>query len=220
MKKTMDMIYETQQGKIKVIYSVKDMYTFDSVTCSDSDEETNYNEFVAKINQFKDHPALLSWYINDEIPACFNKYLRNRTLSIHEIDPNHPTTTVLCKTTDVIDLINTTDIMGFDDYPLSSFWNIIRNVDNSMSETYDKILEGKLFLPVIQIFDWTSYFEEHPSYPPTFQEIRSMSWQGFAAGGKGIIYYSLFDLYKMEYISPFEDKWKDVIEVIHEILEI
>ena len=94
-KKTMDMVYETQQGKIKVIYSVKDMYTFDNVTCSDTNEETNYNKFVTKINQFKDNHALLSWYINDETPACFNKNLRNRTLSIHEIDPNHPTTTVL-----------------------------------------------------------------------------------------------------------------------------
>ena len=41
-EKTIDMIYETQQGKIKVIYSVKDMYNFHSATCSDSDEEKNY----------------------------------------------------------------------------------------------------------------------------------------------------------------------------------
>ena len=78
-------------------------------------------------------------------------------------------------------------------------------------------MEGKLILPVIQIFDWASYFGDNKSCPPTFQEIRSMSWQGFVAGGKGIIYYSLFDLYKTEHISPFEDRWKDVIKVTDEI---
>ena len=44
-----------------------------------------------------------------------------------------------------------------------------------------------------------------------------MSWQGFIAGGKGIIYYSLFDLFNTEHITPFEDRWKDVIEVTNEI---
>ena len=90
-EETMDMVYETQQGKIKVIYSVKDMYTIDEDTCSDPFEEENYYKFFAKINYLKYHPALLSWYINDETPACFHKNLRNRTLSIHEIDQNHPT---------------------------------------------------------------------------------------------------------------------------------
>ena len=217
-EETMDMVYETQQGKIKVIYSVKDMYTFDADTCSDPNEEANYNEFLAKINQFKDHPALLSWYINDETPACFHKNLRNRTLSIHEIDPNHPTTTVLCQTRDVINLINTTDIMGFDEYPVGVYSNgLIRTVDIKMSETFDKVLEGKLFLPVIQIFDWAAYFGDSDSCIPTFEEMRSMSWQGFVAGGKGIIYYSLFDLYKTEHISPFEDRWKDVIKLTDEV---
>ena len=44
-----------------------------------------------------------------------------------------------------------------------------------------------------------------------------MSWQGFVAGGKGIIYYSLFDIFKLEHITPFEDRWKDVINVTNEI---
>ena len=90
-KETMDMVYEKLHGKVKVIYSVKDMYTIDEDTCSDPFEEENYYKFFAKINYLKDHPALLSWYINDETPACFHKNLRNRTLSIHEIDQNHPT---------------------------------------------------------------------------------------------------------------------------------
>jgi hypothetical protein len=118
--------------------------------------------------------------------------------------------TVLCKTRDVVDVINTTDIMGFDEYPVGLYQNgQIRTVDKTMSETYDKVLEGKLFLPVIQIFDWAAYFGDASSHVPTIQEMIHMSWQGFIAGGKGIIYYSLFDLFNVEHITPFEDRWKE-----------
>ena len=108
--------------------------------------------------------------------------------------------------------------MGFDEYPVGLYYNgKIRTVDEKMSEAYDKVLEGKLFLPVIQIFDWAAYFGDEHSHVPTIQEMIHMSWQGFVAGGKGIIYYSLFDIFKLEHITPFEDRWKDVINVTNEI---
>ena len=44
-----------------------------------------------------------------------------------------------------------------------------------------------------------------------------MSWQALVAGGKGIIFYSLFDVIRMDEISPFEDRWKEVIEFTDEI---
>jgi len=90
-----------------------------------------------------------------------------------------------------------------------------------MTETYDKILEGKLMLAVIQIFDWAIYYwpsgQNFNSTPPTLQEMRCMNWQGFAAGEKGMIFYSLFDLFRMENVSSFVDRWKDVIEIAEQI---
>ena len=89
-KKLMDMVYTTQQGKIKVIYALNNMYNWDHNTSTNLNEEEYYRQFIKIINEFKNHPILLSWYINDEAAYYFHKYLRNRTLSIHEIDPNHP----------------------------------------------------------------------------------------------------------------------------------
>jgi len=109
---TMNMINETQNGKIKIIYSVMDIFRINSKACNVLNEENDYKDYVYTINKFKNHPLLIGWYINDEISSCFNKNLRNRTLTIHEIGPNHPSLTVICKKGDVELLINTTDIMG------------------------------------------------------------------------------------------------------------
>lgn len=84
-RKDLDYVYTTQNGKIKVIYNVKDIADFDFDKCIASNEEENYIKFKDTINELKGSPALIGWYINDEIPHCFNKYLRNRTLTIERI---------------------------------------------------------------------------------------------------------------------------------------
>ena len=205
-KKVMDMIYTTQQGKLKVIYSLKSLYTLDSEKCSDLNEEENYVKFVNKVNEFKDHPNLLSWYINDEYPFCLNRNLRNRTLSIHELDPNHPSYSVLCYPQEVNQLMNSTDIMGLDMYPIGV--SSIKKVYEYNEITYNQILESKPMIPVVQIFDWAYYYwnrgqTDFESSPPTLEEMRNMSWQTLVAGGKGIIFYSFLDLFRMNETSPF-----------------
>ena len=117
--------------------------------------------------------------------------------------------------------MNTTDIMGLDTYPIGR--GKIRSVNYNMDEAYKEILKAKLFISVIQIFDWAFLYRNYrgdPNFilsPPTLQEMRSMSWQALVAGGKGIIFYSLFDIIRMDEISPYEERWKDVIEFTNEI---
>ena len=86
------------------------------------------------------------------------------------------------------------------------------------------MLKTKPFWPVVQIFDWYWYRSDNPEYkpcPPTLQEMRSMSWQAFVAGGKGMIFYSLFDLFRMNNTKnntePFEERFRDVIEFTDQI---
>ena len=218
-----NMIDRTQNGKIKIIYSIKDIFKINSTTCEVLNEEEDYKEYINKINILKDHPLLIGWYINDEIPDCFNKNLRNRTLTIHDIDPNHPSFSVLCVVSEVNQLLNTTDIMGFDVYPIGFPGKDIRNVYDDQNETYNEILKSKPMWPVVQIFDWFRYrdYLGWETYPPTLQEMRSMSWQGFVAGGKGMIFFSLFDLFIMNntinHTQPFEERFRDVIEFTDQI---
>ena len=221
-KDVMDMIYNTQHGKIKVMYSVKDMYTFNQTTCSDDKEEINFVKFLNKIEEFKNHPALFAWYVNDEIVSCFNRNIRNRTLTIHELDPNHPTYTVIGYVEHSNGLINATDSIGMDHYPVGI--DDMRTVYDYNAGVYQEILKGKFMLPVIQIFDrafykWNRGDKAFKSCPPTIQEMRSMSRQGFAAGGRGMLFYSYFDLVRMDNVTSFEKRWKDVIEFTNQIWE-
>jgi len=220
---TMNMINETQNGNIKIIYSIRDIFQINSTTCNVLNEENDYKDYIKTINKLKEHPLLIGWYINDEISSCFNKNLRNRTLTIHEIDPNHPSLTVICKRDDVEPLINTTDIMGIDVYPIGFPRKTIRDVYEIHNGTYNKLLRTKPMWPVVQIFDWYWYFgnEGFESCPPTLQEMRSMSWQAFVSGAKGIIFYSLYDIFRMNnskiHRQPFEERWGDVIEFTDQI---
>ena len=49
--------------------------------------------------------------------------------------------------------------------------------------------------------------------------MKCMSWQGLAAGGKGMLFYSYFDLVRMNHVSSFKDRWKEVIEFTDQIWE-
>ena len=214
-KEDMDMVYTIQKGKIKVMYSIKDMFNFDYDLHIDLKEEENYKKVVKKINELKDHPALFAWYINDEYPPSVNKYFRNRTLTIHGLDPNHPTYTALCVLEDIRDFINTTDILSLDKYPIGI--SKIRDVFDYQNKTFYYLLETRPSWPIVQLFDWLRYDKINQSYPPSLDEIRSMTWQAFVAGGKGIMFYSLPTLTYMNKITPFKERWKDVIEITEQI---
>ena len=44
-----------------------------------------------------------------------------------------------------------------------------------------------------------------------------MSWQCVAAGANGLVYYSYFDLFKMQARDPFEKRWADVCAMAEEV---
>jgi len=68
---------------------------------NDSDEVARQFESHRKeVLRYKDHPALLSWIIGNELnhdysnPAVYDA-VNDISIMIHELDPNHPTTTTL-----------------------------------------------------------------------------------------------------------------------------
>jgi hypothetical protein len=60
---------------------------------------TQLNHFKSIVNKFKNHPALLLWGVGNELdlnysnPKCWNA-VQDIAKYIHEVDPNHPTSTV------------------------------------------------------------------------------------------------------------------------------
>ena len=75
----------------------KHIFEINTSTCEVLNEEKDYKTYVKTINEFKNNSLLIGWYINDEMPDCFSEHIRNRTLKIHELDPDHPTVTVTNK---------------------------------------------------------------------------------------------------------------------------
>jgi hypothetical protein len=59
-----------------------------------------FEETKARIEKFKDHPALLTWFVGNELnfdfknPKVYNA-VNDVAKMIHEIDPNHPVTTTI-----------------------------------------------------------------------------------------------------------------------------
>ena len=147
--------------------------------------------------------------------------MRNRTLSIHNIDPNHPSYTITNFPSEFNFLMNTSDIFGLDKYPIGIY--PIRYIHNFNEGTNYQILESKPMIPVVQIFDWAFFYWNsfgHPEFKsaqPTLQEMINMSWQALVAGGKGLIYYGYWELLQMDDVTPFEDVWKNVTELTEHI---
>ena len=45
-----------------------------------------------------------------------------------------------------------------------------------------------------------------------------MAWQAFVAGGRGIMFYSIIEIMEMnKTTTPFESRWKEVIELTDQI---
>ena len=66
-KKKMDNIYSAFQGRVKIIFQLNYSSMIYPEPNTPSQKEKNYKKQIYdKINEFKDHPSILAWYVNDE----------------------------------------------------------------------------------------------------------------------------------------------------------
>ena len=158
-KAVIDKIYSTFQGKVKVMFPLNSTSFFNASTIEQREENYKKN-IVEKVNEFKDHPALLAWYINDEVFSFNHEYLRNITLTVHELDPNHPTTSLALPLGETSILLNTSDILGVDNYPVKG--GKIRDITEMNAKECEEPL-GKPNLRWTQIIDLNIYYRRATS---------------------------------------------------------
>lgn len=204
---------------LKVIYSIKDIYSGTQWAPkhikTEADEETEIRKRVAL---HRGHPALLSWYINDELPLEMADRLAARQRLMEELDPDHPTWVVLYQYTQVRSYLETFDVIGTDPYPIPEKpagtaleWTRV---------TRDQSHNVRAMWQVPQVFDWGAYRKgvaRDKARAPTLAEMRAMAWQCVAAGANGLVFYSFFDLHKMNDRDPFERRWAEVCAMGEEI---
>ena len=149
-------------------------------------DEQKKERLIDEINIFKDHPALLAWYIADEPTG--NKISPDSLLKIYElikeIDPWHPVSIVFnAPFSSAKKYSDALDIVMADPYPVpNSPITMVGDVAGSLSKEF----RGKRPLWMVpQAFGGGEWWEREP----TLQELRSMTYQSIINGARGIQYF-------------------------------
>ncbi|MDD4097979.1 MAG: hypothetical protein PHC30_04355, partial [Lentisphaeria bacterium] len=226
-RETLDMV---DAAGLKVIYSVKDFYGGRAglKTPQEASAKT-----ASVVQAFKDHPAIIAWYINDELPLQMIGELSARRDQMEQLDPGRPTWVVLYQVNDVREYIPSFDVIGTDPYPIPN------SPPGRALEWARKTTAGGFGSfanwMVPQAFNWASYWKRYGKSDeevlacraPTQAELKAMSWMCIAGGATGLIYYSWFDLHRMDKLiadggralrrDPFDERWPEVKAVAAEI---
>jgi hypothetical protein len=150
-----------------------------------SDEEKR-RRLISEIEMFRDHPALLGWYISDEPNGrkIASEVIEEIYRTVKANDPWHPVsivTTAPFLTSKKY--INATDIMMADPYPLPDLPpSFVGDITKQLKEEF----KGKIPLWIVpQAFGGGEIWTREP----TIQEIRTMTWQAIINGATGIQYF-------------------------------
>ncbi len=203
---------------LKVIYSVKDIY-YGSSYCPASIKTTPDERKLieAKAETFRTHPALLAWYLNDELSVEYAPRLEAHQQWLEELDPDHPTWVVLYQVDQLDRYLKTFDAIGTDPYPIPGS---AARAGQWTATTVRSAAGRRPVWMVPQVFNWAVYRKPEDITPdlrpPTLAEMRSMTWQCIARGARGLIYYSFFDL-KRDKQVPFDTQWGRVKQVAAEV---
>lgn len=185
-RETLDDLYA---HGISVIYSVKDLY--EGLQCQ-SDEEGR-EKTIKRINELKDHPGIIAWYINDELPLSMLEQLSGHRDLCEELDPGRPTWVVLYQVEQIRDYLPTFDVIGTDPYPIAG--KPASTAYKWAKMTCDGGFGLRPCWQVPQLFNWANYRKnDKNARTPTYDEIRAMTWMNLAGGATGIIGYSYFDM--------------------------
>lgn len=138
-----------------------------------------------EIETFRDHPALLSWYISDEpvgqgVPP---DSLVNTYALIRELDPYHPVSVVFMTPEMAPAYRHVMDIVMADPYPIPH--GRVEEVGEVTAMLHEEFFLDKPVWIVPQAFGGNEWWEREP----TPQEVRVMTYLAIVNGSSGIQYF-------------------------------
>ena len=173
---------------------------------------------IQRVREVMDHPALLGWYLFDEAPINERDRLIARRDLIRRLDPDHPSFAVFCQKDAFPEYRGTCDVMGVDPYPIPHHpvgWAAEHARAASAAQ------HGGPVLQVVQAFDWGWEGSKTPGNRlPTYEEVRSMAWQGIANGASGVIFYIWSNLRRHLKGADFDREWGAYCRLAKEITEL
>ncbi len=149
-------------------------------------EEQKRERLINEIITFRDHPALLAWYIADEPTGhkVAPEVLEEAYRTIREYDPWHPVTIVfMAPFLSAKNYSNALDIVMADPYPVPDMpVTLAGNVAGQLSAEFT----GKKPVWIVpQVFGGGEWWGREPS----LQEMRTMTYQAIIRGARGIQYF-------------------------------
>ncbi len=217
-----------QDNGLKLFFCIK--YNVSAQTHDAEATERCQADGLAMVDQWKHHPAILAWYVSDELDA---EYLPDALLyrqKCEEHDPTRPTFLVHNNPGQMRLFARTADLVGTDPYPIPHA-KPVRAYDWSKTAA-DNALGRKMLLQVPQVFCWGKYWLSYGKPKeecaacrrPTFKEMDAMSWMCIAGGANGLLYYSYFDLLERNQATevlpriPLEEHFGECKQVAERIM--
>lgn len=178
-----------------------------------SDSEKR-KRLINEVQTFRDHPALLAWYISDEpngrkIPV---DTLEQIYKTVKEYDPWHPVSIVfMAPFLASKKYMNAFDIVMADPYPIPVYpVTMAGDVAGQLKTEFT----GKRAVWIVpQAFGGGELWDREP----TLQEIRSMTWQSVINGATGIQYFVRQGL---NYFPKSTASWGECGRMAMEIAEL
>jgi hypothetical protein len=181
-----------------------------------------FNATLARrtIASFDSHPALWAWYLVDEpdLNAISPDDVKNANQYIKNLPGIKPTALVVYNGYSSLHYANITDLMMVDRYPIP--WLPLANFQQHVRMTRLALGQKKPLIAVIQAFDWTYYrelvAEEKNFRPPTYEELRCMTYCALAQRANGLFYYAYSDDKRWK-MSEHPEVWDSLKKVIAEV---
>ncbi len=176
--------------------------------------EPDYRAIAALVKRYRQHPALLAWYLVDEPDET--KMDPASALAIYELirelDPYHPVYLVNNRPHTYAAYSDASDILAIDVYPIPNY--PISQVGDYMERARWTSLERKPVWLIAQAFGGV----EHWPRAPTARELRNMVYQGLVGGAKGVLFYRYCEENE-RHIQPLA-LWREAQHLAAELAEL
>lgn len=219
---------------VKVIFPIAGWYADFAGTNTQKAAEIDAKYVRGTVEKLRSHPAILAWYLADELIVPYARQLEDRNRMCREVDPDHPTWICQNTTASVRPFVNGYDAIGMDTYPVGnpSGRRDIAVAHGMAAEAVRQMYGARAMWHVPQSFDWSHYAKNQYAAQakgwkpppdmrmPTVEEMRSIAWQSVAAGANGLIFYSYMDIMKRGRPEDVQRKqWSDTCAVAREVKE-
>jgi len=201
--------------KIKCIFSLKDVWSgsflgYPNTTWMGAKDE--FESVTNAVNAFKGHPAILAWYLADELPWEWRNRLTDRRRLVNGLDPFHPTWAVYNKSMRLPYFASSCDAIGVDPYPIGA-------KDSKSMHSVKSFMDAAAAAASTQggAAVWAVPQATCLERFPTVEEMRSIALLEAAMGARGFIFYSYGDLWKGVDAATGDARWADLRKLGEEL---